>query len=272
MSPPAGTTTTPSEAWSLLGMAGRPETLRPAAPAVVATLREALEAEGPPAPGLLDHLGTAAVLPALGALVPEARSRGRRLGVPDPVVVATLADVGRKVAHYGDLVEPGWFVGLLRLDVVAVGRLQVERVPGAAGRAVHVPEGAPLTTEAVVDAVRHADALLGPGPLVCTSWLLDPWVGRALGPASRIARFAALFAPDGDDVAAEPEVDADGWTSGDHAVARFVFRRPVGDVLAGAGTTGGERGGTRLQRLALERWRHGHHVTEPRGRWRGPVT
>ncbi|MBM6405866.1 DUF5596 domain-containing protein [Phycicoccus sp. CSK15P-2] len=186
---------------------------------LIAHLRTLVAAEDPPSPELprttVDGLVT-----ALLAVEDDARSRYRALGLSDETAAATLADVGRKVAAYGADVDGPWLVGLLRADVVAAGRLQVTRVPHADGASLHVPEGGPLTPEVVDSALRQVRSLLGPVPLHCTSWLLDPTLD-ALPPTSNIRRFAARF----DVTPTQPGAE------GVHDVCRFVFRRPVRDVL-----------------------------------------
>lgn len=257
-------------AWALLGLAGHPVSRTPPDPGVVAAARRLLEAPEPPGgPGsgpATAAPSTAQLLPALGALVAPALARHRRLGLPDDVARATLADAGRKVRAYGEDVEAAWFLGLLRADVVAVDRLQVERVAGARGRALHVPEGAPLDAPAVRDAVDRADALLGPAATTCTTWLLDPWLRTALPPGSGILRFAALFRLD-----EEPRPPRGGEpTSGDRAVARFVFRRPLEQLLAPGAVDDATLQRTSLQRLTLARLRAGEHWLEPCGTYAAP--
>lgn len=268
--------------WALLGLEGHPASRTPPAPDAVAAGLRALEA--PEVPGADDGadpaggaptttglttagLTTAGLLPALGALVPAVLARHRRLGLPDDVSRATLADVGRKVGTYGEGIDAEWLLALLRADVVAVGRLQVERVASAHGRALHVPEGDPLDVRAVHDSVVRADALLGAAPITCTSWLLDPWLGRVLPPGSGIVAFASLFR-----LEAAPAPDPGGApTSSDREVARFVLRRPLEELLepGGAPPVDVERW-TSLQRLVLERLRSGEHWREPRGTYVGP--
>ncbi|WP_299036877.1 acyltransferase domain-containing protein [uncultured Pseudokineococcus sp.] len=256
---------TGDDPWALLGLAGHPAGRTRPAPGAVATALRVVEAAGSAAPAGAG-LTTAALLPALGDVVPAALARHRSLGLPDDVSRATLADVGRKVDAYGEDVDAPWLLGLLRADVVAVGRLQVERVAGAHGHALHVPEGGPLDARAVRESVARARVLVGASTCTCTSWLLDPWLVRVLPPSSGIVAFASLFRLDelpGADRGGEP-------TAGDRSAARFLFRRPLEQLLE-PGSPRDEEAvqRTSLQRLALGRLRSGEHWLEPRGTWAG---
>lgn len=192
---------------------------------------------------------------ALEGLRPEVLARFARCGLDRATAEETLRDVPRKVAAYGTDpgtgIDAGWLLQLARADVVAVGRLQVERVAGPGGRAVHVPEGGPLDAAAVDASLARSRALFGPGPLTCTSWLLDPLLPPALGPGSGIVGFARRFA-----VAPAPRGAED-----DRAVARFVFRRPPADVLDPAVVVPR----TRLEHCVTRHLRAGGHWSQPRG-------
>jgi len=223
----------------------------------LATVRAALAAEAPTGdPGLpVDRL-----VRALDALRPEVLARFARCGLDRATAEETLADVPRKVAVYGTDpgtgIDAGWLLLLARADVVAVGRLQAERTAGPDGRALHVPESGPLVDAAVDASLARARDLFGPGPFTCTSWLLDPLLPPALGPDSGIVRFARRFAlapaPRGEDA--------------DRAVARFVFRRPLSDVLDPSAVVPR----TRLERCVAEHLRAGGHWSQPRGTLPGP--
>jgi hypothetical protein len=98
-----------------------------------------------------------ALAPALVAVVPDALARHRTLGVPREVTEATLADVGRKIEAYGATVDVPWLVGLMRGDVLALGRLQFERATGDDGsRAIHIPEGESLRPDLVDASLAEA--------------------------------------------------------------------------------------------------------------------
>ncbi|WP_299954131.1 acyltransferase domain-containing protein [uncultured Modestobacter sp.] len=224
------------------------------APQVLAELAAGLAADEPPAPSV----AAPDAVPALVALLPAALDRHRRLDVPADVTRDTLADVGRKLRAYGATTDVGWLLGLLRADVLALGRLQFQRLAGAAGRAVHVPEQGPLDPVRVDTALRRAATELGPGPVTCTSWLLDPALPDGLPADSNIVRFAARFAVLPGEEAAGGE---GGPTAGDHAVARFVFRQPLDRVLDPSAVLPT----TRLEHLVAAHLRAGRHWTEPCG-------
>ncbi|MCS5717172.1 acyltransferase domain-containing protein [Herbiconiux sp. CPCC 205763] len=188
------------------------------------------------------------------AVEPVAVQRHRRLGLSDEVTAATLADVGRKIDAYGASVDLSWLVGLARADVIALGRLQFERWASPEGRALHIPEGGPLDPRAVDDSLRQARELFGAGPIVCHTWLFDPAL-LALPAESNIVAFASRF----ETLPAEP--DASEPAAADHAVAKFVFRRPVADVLDPARVVPR----TAVERIVAERLRSGAHWSERRG-------
>ena len=224
-------------------------------------LREALEAEQPPAALALT---VERFVRSLDLLRPEVFARFAALGLDRATAEETLADVPRKVAAYGTGpevgIDVGWLLGLARADVVSVGRLQVERVAGPDGRAVHVPESGALLPAAVDASLERAVALFGGEPFTCTSWLLDPLLPAALGPGSGIVRFASRFVVD-------PTADRSGTPGGsdgedgDRAVAKFVFRRPLREVLDPRIT----QPRTRLEHCVVGHLRAGGHWSEPRG-------
>lgn len=255
---------------ALLGLAGAPGAWPEPRPDLVAAVRAAVvaderggAADGPavsagdePAavPAAVPAATVADLVPALLAAVPDALARHARLGLPAEVTRDTLADVGRKVAAYGAATDTGWLVALLRADVVALGRLQLARVPVGGAHAVHVPEGGPLTPAAVDESLARAAPVLGADAFTCESWLLDPLLPAGLPAGSNIVRFAARFA-------LPPVVrpTGPGAVPADHAVAKFVFRRPLADVLAAVTPA------TRLERLVAAHLRGGGHWTEPVG-------
>jgi hypothetical protein len=187
---------------------------------------------------------------ALVAVVPDALERHDALGVPRGVTEATLADVGGKIDAYGATVDVPWLVGLMRGDVLGLGRLQFERETTDEGRAIHIPEGVSLRPDLVDASLAEARAVFGDGTLICTSWLLDPALLQ-LPATSNIVAFARRF-----DV--EP---ADPGHEGDEAAAKFVFRRPLSEVLDPAIVTPR----TTLERLVADHLRSGRHWSEPRG-------
>jgi hypothetical protein len=227
---------------ALLGLPGV-EPLREGSAAVHA-LRAAVRGEAD-APESVDSLAAALV-----AVVPDALERHRALGVAEDVTAATLADVGGKIDAYGATVDVPWLVGLLRGEVLALGRLQYEREATDEGRAIHIPEGGSLRPELVDASLAEARALFGDGTMICTSWLLDPTLLQ-LPETSNIVAFARRF-----DV--EP---TDPGHEGDEAAAKFVFRRPLAEVLDPAVVTPR----TTLERLVADHLRSGNHWSEPKG-------
>lgn len=190
-------------------------------------------------------------LAALDAVRPEVLTRFADLGFDPATAEATLADVPRKVAAYGVEIETSWLLGLARADVVACGRLQFERVADADGHAVHLPESAPLDDASVDAAFASAASVLGATAFNCQSWMLDSLLPAALGPDSGIVRFARRFQVE----AAERDEAAD------RTVAKFVFRRPLAEVLNPAAV----QPRTRLQRFVAAHLRSGEHWSEPKG-------
>ncbi|MCL2516270.1 MAG: hypothetical protein FWD85_12695 [Microbacteriaceae bacterium] len=196
-------------------------------------------------------------LAAVEAAVPEARARLEALGIPAAVQTASLADIDRKVRVYGDNGIRGWVVGLLRGDVVQLGRLQFERAAGVPGRAVHIPELGPLDPVAVDEAFATARRFFGDGRrFVCTSWLLDPRL-QQLGAGSNIVAFQNRFEPV---PGAAPEGATAEGEEGDEAVAKFAFGVPLHrlDRRAAPATTP-------VQRIVAGVWRAGGAWREPTG-------
>lgn len=212
----------------------------------VARVRAALTA--PAAPAL--HLPLDRFLAALADLSDEVARRHRELGLSPETSRETLADVPRKLAAYPATIDVGWLLGVARADVVSLGRLQFERTATAEGRAVHVPETGPLEPAAVDASLARAAAVFGGGVVSCTSWLLDPLLADVV-PGSNLAAFARRFAlgPVVRDV------------EGDHVVAKFVFRRPLAEVLDPGLVTPR----TRVERFVAAHLREGGHWSEPRG-------
>jgi hypothetical protein len=116
---------------------------------------------------------------------------------------------------------------------------------------VHVPEAGPLDPAEVDASLARARELLGDAPLTCSSWFLDPVLPQALGPGSRLVAFAQRFA-----VAAAPR-----HPQADRVVAKFVFRRPLPDVLDD--TLVHPR--TSLERCVAGPLRAGDHWSQPSG-------
>ncbi len=227
----------------LLGL-GATQALPDSHPAVLA-LRASFGGEAPP-PAPLDP---SVLRGALAALEADALRAYEEADLSSDIAHASLVDVGRKVDAYGASVDTGWLLEVMRGDVIALGRLQYERGGGATRRAIHIPEGDPLSPDSVDDSLARAVRHFGERRFRCTSWLLDPRLER-LGGGNLVA-FARRFhvAP------AEPTLDAD------RAVVKFVFRRPLEAVFDAAQV----QPATRLERLVAEVLRSGEHWTEPTG-------
>ncbi len=199
------------------------------------------------------------VLTALAALVPDAMGMQQGLGIPSPVTADTLADIGSKHRIYGARTEVPWLLGILRGDVSAVGRLQVERRPGVEGGfALHVPQTGPLTPAAVDASLARAHDLVGATRFTCTSWLLDPLIADEL-PDTNVAGFARRFV-------IRPETVEPG-TRGTASAAKFLFRRSVSDVLDSAVVVPS----TRLEVLVARAIRRGRGWSEPTGTFDRPA-
>ncbi|GAA1536386.1 hypothetical protein HD600_001518 [Microbacterium ginsengiterrae] len=228
--------------------------IEPAAEAdllLVAVLRELVHAAREPAEDLVISAAGDEIAMAMAALVPEAMARQRGIGIPEAVTLATLRDIGRKHRLYGAETVVPWLVGILRGDVIQVGRLQVERRAGAHGHALHIPESGALSPALVDDSLHRAAAITGAKTFSCESWLLDPRIGSAI-PASNIAGFAARFCIL-DPGAASAEASA--------AVAKFVFRRSLSEVRDPAVVVPRSS----LERLVASTLRGGEEWTSPLG-------
>ncbi|AXH35064.1 hypothetical protein DVJ78_06235 [Humibacter sp. BT305] len=199
-----------------------------------------------------DGVSNAAALAALRELEPEARERQLALGIPADVVEATLGDLRRSHRPDDAASVLDWMIEILRGDVVQIGRLQVERRAGEWGYALHIPQEGPLDPESVDASLARIRSFTGSDRFSCTSWLLDPVLQGEL-PASNIAAFARRFElvlpdhPSGED--------------GAEAAARFVFRRPLAEVLDPAAVVPR----TSLERLVAGRLRAGRGWTQPVG-------
>jgi GNAT-like C-terminal domain/N-acyltransferase N-terminal domain len=212
----------------------------------------------------------------------------RRSGIPEPVVRASLGDLGRHAAIHRRMygmtgLEAGWWGAVcLRGELVELGRLQFtrflvdgdendpeDRAARVAGYrngeeclAVHIPEAGPLLP-ALVDDSLGAAARLPTAPkgeagrpriATCCSWLLDPQLAAYLPPEANIVRFQRRF-----HLVPEPE-------PGDADVFDFVFRTSAGRPDGEAGSAGGpdvdldrlpQR--TAMERAAVAHLRAGRH-------------
>ncbi len=199
------------------------------------------------------------------AAAPDVAEWMRGRGVPDGIVAASLADVGRHVRlhrrHTGEfgLDAQWWMCAVLSGEMFQLGRLQFAVGPQGTVTApvatgpwvlhVHIPEAGPLDPTAVAEAfAQAADFFPRTFPdrpvttAVCSTWLFDPYLAEHLPAESNIVRFARLFTPYG-----EPMDDA-------FDALYFVFGRRTLDGLAELPRR------SSLQRLVLDRIAAG-------GRW-----
>lgn len=188
---------------------------------------------------------------ALAAEAPSAFVALQEMGISAERAQETLADVGRKHVLYGIGSVESWARGLLAGDVVSVGRLQVERTAGPKGHDLHIPEMGPLTPALVDEALREAARLTGSTRFCCTSWLLDPRLQTGL-PGTNIAAFGARFT-----IVGSPTPDPEASSE----AARFVFRRPLAEVLDPALVAPRSR----LEHLVASTLRSGEQWTMPLG-------
>ncbi|MEV4168192.1 acyltransferase domain-containing protein [Nonomuraea sp. NPDC049709] len=211
------------------------------------------------------------------AALPHTRAYHRRLGIPEEVSWATLADLGRNMAVHrkrhgsGGLNAPAWFTLHARGLLYALGRLQFNREaldpetaagiraagrpaePGAHSLGVHIPDfHGPLTPEACDASFERARAFFPrhfpgeePQVMTCGSWLLDDQLAGYLPAASNIIafqrRFHLLGRFDGGDTL--------GFVFGGEAVTapeelprRTRLERALADHLAAGGTWYGRIG------------------------------
>jgi hypothetical protein len=193
-------------------------------------------------------------------------------GIGEPVIAATLAEVGRQLRlhrrHTGGVGfdAPYWMFAVLSGSLYQLGRLQFDlrqfrpgepRPPVQTGGwvlDVHIPASGPLTEAAVTDSLDRAAAFFAEHfpaqPVrvaVCASWLLDPHLGDQLASSSNMTRFQQRFTP-----YAEPrddELDAVYFTFGQRGLDGL-------DALPR---------NTSLQRIVLDRLAAGERWSVVRG-------
>lgn len=147
----------------------------------------------------------------LSAMIEAATMSAREYaarGIPKEIYFATMECFARFVKErlegYGDCAfDRWWWTGRqTSLKLFRLGALEYEMCEEAAGRevSIHIPSHADLSAEEVERSLRMAAAFFGkyfPAyggvPYTCTSWMLHPAFVPLLGPASRIAAFAARF-------------------------------------------------------------------------------
>ena len=187
----------------------------------------------------------------------------RERGIPAAVVAATFADVGRNLAkhrraHGGFGLETwDWLIPHYTGMMFALGRLNFMLHPSPVAfegvlvtgqwyLGIHIPESGPLFPLAVEESLELARVFFSlhfpEKPVniaVCESWILDPGLVAAMGPATNIGAFGRRFAP-----LRAPYDDAS-------SALFFVFRtrEPRRVPALPSGTT--------LQRLVLDRFDRG---------------
>jgi hypothetical protein len=159
------------------------------------------------------------------AALPHVQQYFTRRGIPETVVQATVADLGRNVRVYrkrtgqGGLGVAWWLTLHFRGMIYQLGRLQFERARlgdraarqasrvGLKFRAddhvlsIHIPDFlGPMTPEACDASIAEAHTIFSTyfpdEPVVagvCNSWLLDPQLGNYLREDSNIRRFQDRF-------------------------------------------------------------------------------
>lgn len=210
------------------------------------------------------------------AVVPETRAHHARLGVPEAISRATLADIGRNVAvhrltygHAG-FADIAWCRLHLTGNLYQLGRLQFERTeldaalaravagapgspapdarPGDAALSVHIPRyRGPMDPASCDASIAAAHGFFArhyprdrPAVALCRSWLLDRQLAEYLPVDSNIVRFARRFA------------QADDPPDNDRSTLRFVFGNPSVPLSE-------QPRRTRLERAVLDHLAGGRH-------------
>jgi hypothetical protein len=177
------------------------------------------------------------------AALPQARAWFQERGIPDAIVQATLADLGRNVevhrkrTGHGGLGTAWWLLLHFRGMIYQLGRLQFElarlgtegamaledagvpATPDSRVLSIHIPDFlGPMTPEACDDAMSKAHEFFAryfPDERIvaatCSSWLLDPALKRYLRPESNIIQFQERF-----------KALPGGWES-NRSILQFVF-------------------------------------------------
>jgi hypothetical protein len=203
-----------------------------------------------------------------------------KLGVPDEIAIASLADVARHMeihrrVHRSKGVDAAWWVTLcLRGEIQDLGSLQYNRFtlgvsdespvwypPAEAAElgagfedgdpclGIHIPDGTQLGPEWVEESLVRAEGFFREYfPVTtrrlatCVSWLLDDQLAEYLPEQSNIVRFQRRF-----------EIVPGGY-EGDRDVMQFVFRvngRPADLAVLSQRST--------LERAAVAHLRAGRH-------------
>ena len=201
------------------------------------------------------------LLALLGA-VPAARAWFAAERIDADIADASLADLTPKLRDYG-VAATGvdWLAKVVTCGVFVLGRLQFEPAPAGGAWNTHIPEAGPLDPTACDASFARAAAFFRARgdrtttAFECHSWLLDPQLAEYLPAESNILNFQRRFTLTDSETTDSPR---DGATEGDHAVAKFVFRRPLADLPTITPAT-------TLERAALTHLAAGRHWHERAG-------
>lgn len=186
----------------------------------------------------------------LTACLPFVQEYHRKLGIPEDISQATLADLGRNVRVHrkregvGGLGVMWWLMLHFRGVIFQLGRLQFElqhaskevtasmREDGVDTNepvnvlSIHIPDFmGPMDHDACTESISQAvdffpryfpDWTVRYG--ICNSWLLDPQLRDVLKPSSNIIRFQDRF------------IIAEGSYDSSDSVMQFVFGKHVRDI------------------------------------------
>lgn len=169
--------------------------------------------------GYLDHCSDLTRLAVVLAMLPDTHEKYRQLGIEDTVFADTMSDIGIWCANCGGggLHNVHWIKNHLDARLFRLGRLQFQlyRLPpvaayprtapltvGAPVVYIHIPQGAPLETEACRLSIARAraffDQVFPDYAYTCffsESWLLFSGNKNFMRPGCNILQFAALFHP-----------------------------------------------------------------------------
>ncbi|WP_411698192.1 acyltransferase domain-containing protein [Conyzicola sp.] len=209
------------------------------------------------------------LLALLGA-VPAARAWFAAQSIDDDIARDSLADLKPKLRDYGvEATGVDWLAKVVTCGVFTIGRLQFEPAassPVGPAFTTHIPETGPLDPAECDASFARALAFFGARgdrstrAFACSSWLLDDQLAAYLPAESNILSFQRRFTlVDSDD----SDAPLDGATHGDHAVAKFIFRRPLAELFA-------VQPRSTLERAALAHLAAGRHWRERAGVLRLP--